>query len=335
MLNALDKMPELECTIYFTGESTGVESFLEAERLTSIRHKFFESDLKCIKAIRKANFNTIWFFNINHIGLALIFLPRKYRIVMTVANMYLSRFKFVHWRQKTAFEYLCKRVDMIDCLYPAALSEFKKRHYENVRITPCPFINLSDFMPKNKSKNIVFASRLIPAKNVEKAVAAVKKVEADIKKSGYHVFIYGDGVLKVKIAEQLKLCNMEEYVTLCGYADLREVLPYSKIFLSLSDVTNYPSQVLLESISSGNYIVTIKDEDTNKIVDEKFCCFVDNSIEGISEGIRKAIMVTSSERAEFIVKDARNFAEKNFVDNDTISYFKEILFDLKQEGKGD
>lgn len=326
MLNALDKMSELECTIYFTGESTGVKNFLKVERLTDIRYNFFESDFKCIKAIRKARFDTVWFFNINHMGLVLTFLPHKYRIVMTVANMYLSRFKFLHWRQKAAFGYLCRKVDMVDCLYPAALSEFKKRHYDNVKITPCPFINLSDFIPKNKSKNIVFASRLIPAKNVEKAVDAIKKAKTDIKEAGFHVFIYGDGILKDKIVKKLKLYDMEEYVTLCGYADMRDVLPYSKIFLSLSDLTNYPSQVLLESISAGNYIVTIRDDDTSKIVDENFCCFVDNSIEGISEGIKRAITETSSKKADFIVKNARNFAEKNFNDNDSISYFREILF---------
>ena len=52
---------------------------------------------------------------------------------------------------------------------------------------------------------------------------------------------------------------------------------------------NYPSQVLLESIACGNYIVATDNVDTDRIVKDKFGCLVDNSPDNIASGICKAI----------------------------------------------
>lgn len=98
----------------------------------------------------------------------------------------------------------------------------------------------------------------------------------------------------------------------------------SKIFLSLQNYENYPSQSLLEAISSGNYIIASDVGDTNSIVKTDFGSLVSLSIEDISIKLKDAIKLIEKS-GDDIFRSSRNFAINRFKPEDSISYFKTLF----------
>ena len=332
ILNRISLQTDSECYIYATGKYSSINTYVYNDKLENLKVEIFDCDKSCIKRIHEQRIDTVWFFNLNHLALKLMIKPHKYRLVMTIANADLGRFKFAHLKQKIAFNFMSRKVDFLDSLYPYSEESFIYKRYTNYGISPCPFTDLERFFPQTKEKSIVFASRLEPSKNVFKAIEATKLAQDKIRKRGFILKIYGDGQVRDEMLKLIHDYELDDVVQTYHYSDMSEVLPYSSIFLSLQIITNYPSQVLLESIACGNYIVATDNVDTDRIVKDKFGCLVDNSPDNIASGICKAIELVESAESNNIVKNAREFAENNFCIDNSLDYFSKILLGGSENG---
>lgn len=323
ILNEIHKDPHFETKLFLVGEKSNIDQFVQSEVLCSIPIYTFHSEIDCFFKLLLERKTVIWFFNVNHVGLMLS-LFRKRGLLVTVANVYLAMGKYVNKRQEKMFKFLCKHVSRIDCLYPSTEIGLNQK----LSITPCPFTKLDKYYPSQKKRIIVFSARLIKGKNVELCLEAIKNTFKQIQEHGFSVKICGDGYLRPKVESFVHDNNLTDLVSVLGHCDMVKVLPESMIFLSLQDVTNYPSQVLLESISCGNYIVATNTTDTNQILDDSFSCLVEQNVNSVSEGIVQAMDKVISDREHKYITDARLFAEKKFDINNSIDYFKRLFSDM-------
>lgn len=299
------------------GENKNIAAFVENEQLSEVNVIAFSRQWECFRWLARQRKAIVWFFNINKIGFWLAILRKK--TIMTVANSYLSNWTFVSFKQKIVFWILCKLVTRIDCLYPT------NKLGSKVTITPCPSTKVDVFCPKKKEKRIIFASRLIEGKNVMLCLQVINKIKRFLVDKEYIVFVYGEGKLKKQARDYILKEGLDDVVKLEGFTKMEEVLPYSKIFLSLQDITNYPSQVLLEAISSGNYIVATKTQDTDLLLKPEFGQMVEINIEDLSEAITSAITIVEDDIDDIYLKSARKFALNHFIENKSVLYFEEIF----------
>ena len=333
-LLGIKKRGQFECELVLYGVERYATMFVNQENLSEIPRLFFDSQIKCIRYLCK-QFNTvIWFFNLNHVAFFMEFLfPHKNRFYLfSIVNVNLSYMFLRSRKQRLIFPFLLKHSDAVDCLYPSAIAKLEKEFKRNFFCTPCPFTNVDEYVPLKKKKTIVFASRLVPGKNVAVALEAINMTRKTIEEKGYKVIICGTGVLKDTVSNYIQNNNLSELVEYIGFVSLKTVLGESSIFLSLQTITNYPSQVLLESISCGNFIVATNTTDTNLVVKQEFGVLVDPNATSISYGIRYALDVVSVNGFENTSSKAREFAKENFCVNRSVSYFENIC-DSLQYGK--
>lgn len=323
ILNEVHKDPKYETKMFLVGEQFNIDRFVQNEDISSFPIHAFPNEISCFFRLLLERKAIIWFFNVNHIGFMLSLFGKR-GLLLTVANIYLAMGKYVNQRQANMFQVLCKRVSWIDCLYPSTTMGFRKK----LSITPCPFTKLDKYSPAQKSRCIVFSARLIKGKNVELCLEAIKKIYKQIRERGFIVKICGDGYLRPQVEAFVQENNMTDLVFVLGQCDMTQILPESMIFLSLQDVTNYPSQVLLESISTGNYIVATNTMDTKQILDDSFSCCVEQNVNSIAEGIIYAIDKVLADTDRQYVKDARVFAEKRFNIDNSVEYFKRLFTEI-------
>ncbi|MBK0401718.1 glycosyltransferase [Adhaeribacter sp. BT258] len=119
---------------------------------------------------------------------------------------------------------------------------------------------------------IIFCGSLIPQKN---PLLALEGFYHFIKNNNFpddlKLIFFGKGEQFAELDEKLKRVNSEfgkELIAFANYKDLPEVLSKSKIFLSLQDFDNYPSQSLMEAMIFCNSIISIDNGDTSKMVIE-------------------------------------------------------------------
>lgn len=106
---------------------------------------------------------------------------------------------------------------------------------------------------EEKKNIVVYAHRYIERKNPELAFSAFSQLA--LKYPDWEFRMYGDGPLY----DSIKKCNSENMIrnlfVLGRSDDMNEVLKSSKIFVSLIQPDNYPSQSVLEALSFGNALL--------------------------------------------------------------------------------
>lgn len=142
----------------------------------------------------------------------------------------------------------------VDALSPRIANFIQSKNSEaNVRIAPCSFTDYSRIKTsENRNIDLLMVSRFTEKKGYE----LIEDI-ADIA-NNYKMVICGFGHLLPKIP------NAE-------FKSLSAPLPLyrkAKIFLSIQEVNNYPSQSLLEAMASGCAIIATDVGETRMILDE-------------------------------------------------------------------
>ena len=274
--------------IFFTGPYTAVLPFLTAGKL---------SGAKCVQ-LQVSIFPSIW----------------KFDNLFTKAEFYL----------------VGKIVDQIDVLYPNSYDLYSKLFgREKISITPCPSTDLSKYAPNEiKKRTIVFASRWMKNKNVLLCVKAALSIGEVLQGNNYKVILCGyngestDYIATVKnTIAQSKYKNLFE---MPGFVDTKNYLADAEVFLSLQDITNYPSQSLLEAIASGCYIIATNTGDTELLVNEKFGVLCNTTVADVSRALKEYIYKTTDQKKE-IVRSAREFAVENLDLSKSVEHYKQII----------
>lgn len=107
----------------------------------------------------------------------------------------------------------------------------------------------------DKKNHVVFAHRLIDRKNPLFAARAFCRVAND--HPDWKFFIYGRGPLEKEVKSAVEQCGLVN-VIFCGFCEnLSDVLDESKIFVSLIEPDNFPSQSIFEAMRASNALVVL------------------------------------------------------------------------------
>lgn len=250
---------------------------------------------------------------------------RRLLILVTISY---SQWKFNNKLQELLMRNNIFLSNRIDCLYPKETEKLRRRFPRKiVTATPCSLPNLGSWLERSetakKEKTMVFASRMIEEKNPMLVLDAVDLIKDEFITSGYKIQICGDGPLEEEIKRRLSSSWYGEYVQFLGRQDMTQIVPQARVFFSLQENENYPSQSLLEAISCGCFCIATDCGDTGRIVKDGFGIRIPKNPHKLAEAISKAISMTDDIYEE-IKRFAQDFAKKTFDPQNAISHYERI-----------
>jgi glycosyltransferase involved in cell wall biosynthesis len=136
-----------------------------------------------------------------------------------------------------------------------------------IRAAPSILVDAKHCTPAGEKNDwVVFLGRLVQIKNPLLFVEAIPLVLS--RRPGVRFFILGSGDQQPDIEQRLDELGVQEQVTLRFEPHPDNILAKSKIFVSLQQDENYPSQSLLEAMACANAIVATDVGETWLLVDE-------------------------------------------------------------------
>ncbi len=219
------------------------------------------------------------------------------------------------------------RSDFIDFLSEDIEVRFIKKYgkYFNGKyyVSPCSFSDYSLFTlnDKEKDNSVVFVGRLIEEKNPNLFIDAIpivlEKLSGRFEDIKFHVV--GEGPLEKALRIYVKKIGIQKYVTFSYACNTAEILCKSKIFISIQNINNYPSQSLLESMACGNAIVATDVGETWKLIDDSTGIKVTLNSQDIANAI--VALFNNPDKLKEMGKNAR----KKVLKEHTIERFVEYL----------
>ncbi len=201
--------------------------------------------------------------------LFLLFRRRRFNIsvVTTIASYFYAYNLNLKFTEKMNYKLIIGATDVFDSLYSKI-----KLNRNNVNITPCSFTDYNKYSPSDKEKIVVFSGRLIKDKNPFLFVSAVNELVhkyCDKNSKEWKYFIMGSGPLENELKKYVNDNKLSDFIFF-RTGDTSKILKKSKIFVSLQQHENYPSQSLIEAIATKNIIIATDVGDTRKIVKEQY-----------------------------------------------------------------
>ncbi len=226
--------------------------------------------------------------------------------------------------------YPVKYADKIDFLSHGLISGLEQivGNIEQIKIciSPNSFIAFPErfFPSKKKTIDIIFASRLTAYKNpllFLKALVILKERDTCFKERKFALL--GDGPLLEecrRFKESKGLLNVE----IPGSVNnVQEYLNKCRIFVSIQNTNNYPSQSLMEAMLAGNAIIASNVGETFRIITEN-----EGILISIDEIELFAAMEALLNNREMTVRFGENARRKILYENNIeryLSYFEELL----------
>jgi glycosyltransferase involved in cell wall biosynthesis len=197
-----------------------------------------------------------------------------------------SRYSWFMWKRSIA------SATRLDCL-SENISRTVSSLFEtipSIEVSPCSFTDYSlSFVADHKDFDIVLMSRLCEGKGIAlffDSLALMQKYYPDFSIGKIGIFGAGPlhGYVEGRIRE-LSSLNIE-----FGYASNPfEILSRAKIFLSLQERENYPSQSLLEAISCGALVIATDVGETYRIVSDKVGYRVPAEADALADQLKVAL----------------------------------------------
>lgn len=177
-----------------------------------------------------------------------------------------SRYSWFMWRRSIA------SASRLDCL-SENISRSVSSLFEAVppiEVSPCSFTDYTrSSVAKHKDFDVVLMSRLCDGKGIAlffDTLAFMQEHHRDF--SIGKIGVFGAGPLHDYVQERIR--ELRSLDIEFGYASNPfEILSRTKIFLSLQDKENYPSQSLLEAISCGALVIATDVGETYRIVSDE------------------------------------------------------------------
>lgn len=251
-------------------------------------------------------------------------LKRKKRI-LTMPTYPRTKFIFNSKLEKILVNLDMKFANIIDTLYPSSKTILEEKTHAKIYVTPCTLTNFNEFCKDvKKEKLILFSGRLIAPKGPQLFIDAIAEIQNNIRDKGYKCLLCGEGPLKASLANQIEIKECNDIIKILGYCNMEEVTPYAKIFCSLQEKDNYPSQSLLEAITAGCYCIATNCGDTKKIVKKSFGVLVEDSKESVAQALKKAILMNDS-CFQAIERAGKLFSEENFDIDKAVRYYENLF----------
>ena len=138
------------------------------------------------------------------------------------------------------------------------------------------------------------------------------------------IFVAGFGSLEDQVQRKWeKLPNrIKEQVVVGSYPDVAPILASAKVFVSLQQVENYPSQAILEAMACKCAIIATDVGDTRLFIDETVGALVDFDAKGISNKIIE--LFQNPEHLHTLGETAYQRATNDYTIGRFVEYVKEI-----------
>lgn len=171
---------------------------------------------------------------------------------------------------KIKLKFALRFTDKVDFLYQdhdfnSIVPKNCLEHY-----SPCSFSDIETYQIKPKENIISFASRFYDIKNPMYALKECAKFLQYNKE--YKVYLLGTGILldDLQVTWNKFDNDIKNRIEIKYMDDTSSIINVSKIFLSLQEYENYPSQSLQEAMLAGNLIIATDIGSTRKIVKEEY-----------------------------------------------------------------
>lgn len=223
-----------------------------------------------------------------------------------------------------------KNADKIDFLSPAIVDLYRKKigviNDDRITITPNSFINYENyFADKEKENNVIFLSRLWSKKNPILFLQAVKYFNDKYSDLfGINFFIIGEGGLEEQIKDYIFANKLTNTFFIGKTLEPWKYLRKSKVFVSIQQVNNYPSQSLIEAMACENAIIASDVGETRLLVTEKEGILVSLNPESIANAIYKLFSTDG------LVGELGANARRKVMENHTVEKFAEYFYSITE-----
>jgi glycosyltransferase involved in cell wall biosynthesis len=202
----------------------------------------------------------------------------------SISNKILDYYKSEYW--------IIKKADKVDCLSKrlkiGLMNKIKGLKENKLYVSPCSFLDYSKLYAEEKENVIVFCGRLEKIKNPLLFLKAIKLFNSEIP-SEWQVLVIGTGSLETDMMAYIKR-NQLDCVKMLGYVSEPErYLRKSRIFVSIQQEDNYPSQALMEAMACENAIIASDVGDTRLLIDQECGELVEINCKSIGESILKMV----------------------------------------------
>lgn len=274
-LNLYDRGMPIKClTTYSLLEHLNIPSnhpaLLVIDDRNSREVEILKKYISILKTVSKKELKSIHLAGGSKVFGPLIYLAKVKGIKLscTFASRTLEMAAYNNLKEKKKWIRTLNLVDKIDVLNPGHnLKNWDKK----ISISPCSFpsrlLKYIEESTGNKQNIAVFSGALVPTKNPILACEIIRTaISTQILSPDYKLYIFGNGNLKSDI-QNLKKNSDYNFIEFGEQRNYFQVLDKAKLFLSLQDYDNYPSQSLMEAMYFGANCICTADGDTKQLFD--------------------------------------------------------------------
>lgn len=166
-----------------------------------------------------------------------------------------------------------------------------------------------------KSNTIVFAHRLMTRKNPVLFAEVIRAACNDQNFDDWSFGLYGRGPLEMELKKILEVPIKNGRVEFGFTRLLEEKLLKSKIFVSLIEPDNFPSQSIVEAMSCGNALLILNTGDSDKFIDHNGV-LVEKEVSKILENLKELTSKDHTAMGENSISLARErFSKEEYISN--------------------
>ncbi len=227
--------------------------------------------------------------------------------------------------------WVLKHCDKIDFLSKGIVGRLEKIigqiNPTRISITPNSFINYDNYYPEYpKNNSVVFMCRLVSIKNPILFLQAIKLLRVRKQDSQkIQFYILGEGPLESEIIDFIQKNNLRNVHSEGIIYEPWKYLRKSKVFISIMEYENYPSQSLLEAMACENAIIASDVGETRRLVTENEGILVNLNAEEIANAIYELFS-----SPELMIRLARN-ARRKAIENHNIEKFSDYFFAINEK----
>lgn len=224
--------------------------------------------------------------------------------------------------------WILKKADKIDFLSPAIVELYERKlgklEGNRVTISPNSFIDYEKyFSDPLKENNVIFLSRLWPNKNPILFLQSIKAFnEKNQDKSVINFYIIGEGGLEENIKEYILDNKLSNAYFIGRTLEPWKYLRKSKVFVSIQQINNYPSQSLIEAMACENAIIASDVGETRLLVTENEGILVDLNPQSIADAIYKLFSTPG------LIEKIGSNARKKVIENHTIEKYADYFYSI-------
>lgn len=168
---------------------------------------------------------------------------------------------------------------------------------------------------QNKTNKIVFAHRFMTRKNPVLFAEVIRAACNDQNFDDWSFGFYGRGPLEMELKKILEVPIKNGRVEFGFTRLLEEKLLKSKIFVSLIEPDNFPSQSVIEAMSCGNALLILNSGDSKKFIDHNGI-LVEKEVSKILEKLKELINKDHTAMGKNSISLARErFSKEEYISN--------------------